>query len=178
MTFHRRVAAAVALLLGFGVLPLSVASVDFWCESTFVPAAHAQSFIQNMLTRLRGEKLPPGIVKSNGRIEATQVDVSSKYAGRLVDVSVEEGSDVTQGQVVAKISSPEYEAQLRGAQADLQRAKDALVAAEADISVRQSALGFRHIRVATCTDTHKDWNHLAAGARTAATKLPSSRSVV
>ena len=47
-----------------------------------------------------------GIIKSNGRIEATQVDVSSKYAGRLAEVTVEEGSSVTQGQVIAKLTSP------------------------------------------------------------------------
>ena len=91
---------------------------------------------------MRGEKLPSGIVKSNGRIEATQVDVSSKYAGRLDEVTVEEGSPVTQGQVIARISSPEYEAQLRAAQSDVQRAKDALASAEAEIVSRQSSLEF------------------------------------
>ena len=57
-------------------------------------------------------------------------------------MSVEEGSEVTQGQVVATISSPEHEAQLRAAQADVQRAKDALAAAEAEIGTRQSTLDF------------------------------------
>ena len=107
----------------------------------FVSSAHAQ-MIRNLIARLRGETLPAGIVKSNGRIEATQVDVSSKYAGRLAEVTVEEGSSVTQGQVIARISSPEYEAQLRAAQASVQQAKDALAAAEAEIASRQSALEF------------------------------------
>ena len=57
--------------------------------------------------------MPDGIVKTNGRIEATQVDVSSKYAGRLAEVTVKEGDEVTAGQVIARIASPEYEAQLR-----------------------------------------------------------------
>ena len=86
--------------------------------------------------------MPDGIVKSNGRLEATQVDVSSKYPGRLAEVTVEEGSSVTQGQVIAKITSPEYEAQLRAAKADVQKANDALAAAEAEITSRQSALEF------------------------------------
>jgi HlyD family secretion protein len=140
MTFHLRAVVVIASLLGVSVLPLGVA--QFRGESALVPAAHAQSVIDNILKRLRGERMPPGIVKSNGRIEATQVDVSSKYAGRLAEVSVEEGSEVTQGQVVARISSPEYEAQLRAAQADVQHAKDALAAAEAEIGTRQSALDF------------------------------------
>ena len=44
--------------------------------------------------------------------------------------------------MIARISSPEYEAQLRAAQADVQKAKDALAAAEAEILSRQSALDF------------------------------------
>ena len=104
--------------------------------------AHAAQPLRNLIARLRGQTLPAGIVKSNGRLEATQVDVSSKYPGRLAEVTVVEGSSVTQGQVIAKISSPEYDAQLRGAQADVQKAKDALTAAEAEIVSRRSALEF------------------------------------
>ncbi|MGB9298715.1 MAG: biotin/lipoyl-binding protein, partial [Pseudolabrys sp.] len=61
-------------------------------------------------------------MKTNGRIEATEVDVAAKYPGRLATVSVNEGDEVTAGQVVGKISSPETEAQLRGAQAQLLKA--------------------------------------------------------
>jgi HlyD family secretion protein len=136
MTFHRRIAAAGAVLVGFAGPPLMLG------DPGFVPSVQAQGFLKNLIARLRGETLPAGIVKSNGRIEATQVDVSSKYAGRLAEVTVEEGSSVTQGQVIAKITSPEYEAQLRGAKADVQKAKDALAAAESEIASRQSALEF------------------------------------
>ena len=136
MTFHRRIAAASALLLGLGGAPLLTGEVGL------VNPAQAQGFIKNLIARLRGETLPDGVVRSNGRIEATQVDVSSKYAGRLTEVTVEEGSSVAQGQVIARISSPEYEAQLRAAQADVQKAKDALSAAEAEITSRESALEF------------------------------------
>ena len=80
-----------------------------------------KDLIKNLIARLRGETLPDGVVKSNGRIEATQVDVSSKYPGRLAEVTVEEGSSVTQGQVIARISSPEYEAQLCCIQASVQQ---------------------------------------------------------
>jgi HlyD family secretion protein len=106
-----------------------------------VPSAHAQ-VIRNLIARLRGGTLPDGILKSNGRIDATTVDVSSKYQGRLSEVTVEEGSDVTKGQAIAVITSQEYEAQLRAAKADVQKANDALAAAEAEIRTRQSALEF------------------------------------
>jgi len=94
--------------------------------------------LKALIERLRGDAMPEGIVKTNGRIEATQIDVSSKYAGRLAEVSVKEGDEVTAGQVVARISSPEYEAQLRAAQAQVLRARQALAEAEALIAQRKS----------------------------------------
>jgi HlyD family secretion protein len=108
---------------------------------SFVASAHAQ-FIHNLIAHLRRATLPDGILKSNGRLDATLVDVSSKYPGRLSEVMVDEGSNVTKGQVIAVITSPEYEAQLRAAKADVQKANDVLAAAEAEIGTRQSALEF------------------------------------
>jgi HlyD family secretion protein len=138
MTFRRLVARS-ALTLGVGSCVLAAGGEPIRGVAT--PSAHAQ-VIRNLIARLRGQTLPEGIVKSNGRIEATQVDVSSKYPGRLSEVTVEEGSTVTKGQVIAKITSPEYEAQLRAAKADVRKANDALAAAEAEIASRQSALEF------------------------------------
>ncbi|HEY3622617.1 MAG TPA: biotin/lipoyl-binding protein, partial [Roseiarcus sp.] len=137
----RRRAAASALLLGVGASVLSLSGEPRGGIS-WVSSAHAQGIVRNLIARLRGQTLPDGIVKSNGRIEATQVDVSSKYPGRLAEVTVEEGSSVTRGQMIAKLTSPEYEAQLRAAKADVQKANDALAAAEAEITSRQSALEF------------------------------------
>jgi HlyD family secretion protein len=114
-------------------------SVGFY-DSSGVSAstASAEQRVKDKLQKLRDQKLPAGIVKSNGRLEATQVDVSSKYAGRLSEVSVEEGSSVTLGQIVAKVSSPELEAQLQAAEADLQRAIQSVAAAEADVKAHES----------------------------------------
>jgi HlyD family secretion protein len=140
MTF-RRCVATWALLLGIGACALFLSGEPNRGPS-LVSSANAQGFIRNLIARLRGQTLPEGIVKSNGRIEATQVDVSSKYAGRLSEVTVEEGSSVRQGQVIARLTSPEYEAQLRAAKADVQKANNALAAAEAEITSRQSALEF------------------------------------
>lgn len=103
---------------------------------------HFRSTVRTLIDRLRGRTLPEGIVKSNGRIEATQVDVAAKYPGRLATVTVDEGDEVTAGQAVATISAPEYEAQLRGAQAQVLRAKQALAEAVALIAQRNSDLSY------------------------------------
>ena len=106
------------------------------------PPALGQSRLKQLIDRLRGQRMPDGIAKSNGRIEATQVDVAAKYAGRISKLLVKEGDEVTAGQVVATISSPETEAQLRGAQAQVLRAKKSLAEAVALIAQRKSDLIF------------------------------------
>ena len=104
------------------------------------PIDQARAAVESLINRLRGRDMPDGIVKSNGRLEATEVDVAAKYPGRLATLTVNEGDEVTAGQVVATISSPETEAQLRGAQAQVLKAKQALAEANATIAQRKSDL--------------------------------------
>jgi HlyD family secretion protein len=59
------------------------------------PADQLRSQVETLINRLRGRDMPEGIVKSNGRIEATQVDVSAKYPGRLATLTVDEGDELT-----------------------------------------------------------------------------------
>ena len=106
------------------------------------PVEKARKAIETLMDRLRGRDMPDGIVKTNGRLEATQVDVAAKYPGRLATLTVDEGDEVTAGQVVATISSPETEAQLRGAQAQLLKAKQAMAEADTVIVQRKSDLDF------------------------------------
>jgi len=106
------------------------------------PIEKAKKAVETLINHLRGRDMPEGIVKTNGRIEATQVDVSAKYAGRLATVTVDEGDEVTAGQVVATISAPETEAQLRSAQAQVLKAKQAYAEAVALIAQRVSDLTF------------------------------------
>src|SRR5262245_827937 len=106
------------------------------------PLQKARTAVETLINRLRGRDMPEGIVKTNGRIQATQVDVSAKYSGRLSAVNVDEGDEVTAGQVVATISSPETEAKLREAQANLLKAKKSLAEAVAKIAQRNSDLDF------------------------------------
>jgi HlyD family secretion protein len=125
--------AAVALV---AIVILAAAGASF--TSSPAAAAQVRSKVQSLIEQLRGATLPEGIAKTNGRIEATQIDVAAKYAGRLATVTVKEGDEVTAGQVIARISSPEYEAQLRGARAQVLEAKQALAESEALIAQRKS----------------------------------------
>ena len=53
----------------------------------------------------------------NGRIEGDQYFVSTKYAGKVVEVFVKEGDSVKKGQPLARLDSKELDAQLKGAEA-------------------------------------------------------------
>lgn len=77
-------------------------------------------------------------IGSNGRIEATEVDVATKMAGRVGDILVEEGAFVKAGQVLATMQVQTLEAQLREAKAQRQQAVNAVVSAEAQLAMRQS----------------------------------------
>jgi HlyD family secretion protein len=87
-------------------------------------------------------KLPPGFASGNGRLEATQVDIAAKYAGRLKTVEVDEGDTIEPGQVVATIDTEPLEAQLRASQAKIKEAQDNLRTAQAQVSVKKSELDY------------------------------------
>jgi HlyD family secretion protein len=139
MSARLSIPVILASTIVVSILPMQAA----WAQSkSKSPLEQVQSAVQSLIERLRGREMPEGIVKTNGRLEATQVDVAAKYPGRLATLTVDEGDEVTAGQVVGTISSPETEAQLRGAQAQLLKAKQALAAAVASIAQRQSELDF------------------------------------
>ena len=47
--------------------------------------------------QLRPDKLGEGFASGNGRIEATEVDVATKLAGRIASIAVDEGDFVQPG---------------------------------------------------------------------------------
>ena len=67
------------------------------------------------LAGCRRNSEPEGSLFVSGRIDGDTVDISSKIAGRIVDLKVREGDCVEAGQVVAWLSSPQEEA-IRDAQ--------------------------------------------------------------
>jgi HlyD family secretion protein len=84
----------------------------------------------------------PGIAKANGRLEAEQVQIATKYAGRIAEVLVREGDMVDAGQVVARMDTVELEAQLAAAEADVLQAEHEKVQADALIAQRESERTF------------------------------------
>jgi HlyD family secretion protein len=82
--------------------------------------------------------LPHGFAGGNGRLEATEYFIATKYAGRIADVLVDEGDTVEAGQVVARMDTSALDAQLREAQAQAQVAQDNENVALAQQDVKQA----------------------------------------
>jgi HlyD family secretion protein len=86
----------------------------------------------------RGDVGDNGLASGNGRIEATEIDVAAKYAGRVSEILVHEGDFVTAGQVVARMNIDTLEAQFREAQAQERQARSNAANARSQLAQRQA----------------------------------------
>lgn len=77
--------------------------------------------------------LPPGIASSNGRLEADEIDIATKFAGRVSEILAEEGDMVRAGQVVARVDTRDLEAQLAQAKAQTDQARQTIVQQQATL---------------------------------------------
>jgi HlyD family secretion protein len=88
------------------------------------------------------DTLPPGIVSANGRVEANQVEIATKIAGRVTEIVPHEGDTVEAGSMVARLDQAEIDAQLRQAEAEAQSAQERIAAAQAALASRKGDLTF------------------------------------
>ena len=74
------ICARVLIVLALGLIAANPPQsfLERLSSGMIVSTAHAQLKMRSLLDRLTGEKMPAGIVKANGRIEATQVDVAAR----------------------------------------------------------------------------------------------------
>lgn len=82
--------------------------------------------------------LPEGIVAGNGRIEAVQVDVATKFAGRIEEVMAREGDLVEPNQVIARMDTSQVTASLAQANAQLAEVEQSVEQAKANITKSES----------------------------------------
>jgi len=87
---------------------------------------------------LRPNGLPEGFAGSNGRIEATEINVAAKMSGRIKEILVNEGDFVTAGEVLAVMDTAVLEAQRREAEAQLERAKIGIETAQDQVTQRKA----------------------------------------
>jgi HlyD family secretion protein len=87
------------------------------------------------------QKLHPkmvGFASGNGRIEATDIDIAAKIAGRIEKIFASEGDFVRAGQVLVQMQIDTLEAQLNEARAQRDMAAHDVNAAEAQVVAKES----------------------------------------
>lgn len=102
----------------------------------------------------------PGFAKGNGRIEATEIDVSTKLAGRIEAILVNEGDFVTNGQPLANMQIQVLEAQRDEAAANLQQTINNVAGSKAQVAARISDK-----RATEATVLQRESEHIAARQR-------------
>lgn len=86
--------------------------------------------------------LPPGIASGNGRLEADEIDIATKFPERVAKVMVDEGDLVKAGDVVARMDVQDFEAQLKKARASVQQAEHAVAESQANLAQQQTQVVF------------------------------------
>lgn len=88
------------------------------------------------------DRLPAGIVSANGRIEAASVDVATEMAGRVTEITVQEGDRVAREQTVARLDAATAGAAVIRAEAEAESARQAVAVAEAARAAQEADLTF------------------------------------
>jgi HlyD family secretion protein len=126
--------------LVIGTLLLLIAGAGFaWAEYT---GTDVRATIADAWHRFTGSDVPEGFASTNGRVEATKVYITTKQQGRIEAVLAREGDTVEPGQVLARMDTRVLRAQLRQAEAQIQRARDTKATAVAMVAQRVAELGF------------------------------------
>jgi len=85
-------------------------------------------------------RTPPlvGFASGNGRLEAIEVDIATKFHGRVKEILFDEGDRVELGQIVARMNTSSLEAELAEAQASVVSAEKQRNNAMAIVAQRKS----------------------------------------
>ncbi|HXV68954.1 MAG TPA: efflux RND transporter periplasmic adaptor subunit [Nitrospira sp.] len=84
--------------------------------------------------------LPDGLIQANGRIEGDHVTVASKFPGRVLELRVREGAEVTTGQVLIRLDDSQTTARV-------DQARHAAEALEAQVQAAHTTLAILNLDV-------------------------------
>ena len=83
-------------------------------------------------------QLPVGISYGNGRLEADEIDIDTKFAGRIFELHNDIGDMVSAGQVVARMDTRDLQESLRKSEAQVSQAQRAIEEAKANLEQQRT----------------------------------------
>jgi HlyD family secretion protein len=110
-----------------------------WAQYT---GTDLRATVADLWHRLTASDVPEGFAFSNGRVECTKVYITTKYQARIDAVLVREGDAIDEGQVLARMDTRPLKAQLRHAEAEIQKAKDTKAQAISQVAQREAEVEF------------------------------------
>ena len=128
--------------------------------------------------RTTASTLPKEFGVGNGRLETTQIDITSKLSGRLLNIEVEEGDIVQKGQVLAKLDTNELEAKLRQAKAYVEQAKQEESYANAIVEQKKSELSLAKTNYNRTLKLYKNKSVALTNLQNDETKLKTAQAAL
>lgn len=83
-------------------------------------------------------QLPVGISYGNGRLEADEIDIDTKFPGRVAELNAEIGDMVSAGQIVARMDTRDLKESLKKAQAHVKQAQRAIEEANSNLEQQRT----------------------------------------
>jgi HlyD family secretion protein len=83
-------------------------------------------------------QLPVGISWGNGRLEADEIDIDTKFPGRIAELNADIGDMVSAGQVVARMDTRDLQESLKKGQAQVKQAQRAIEEANANLEQQRT----------------------------------------
>jgi HlyD family secretion protein len=174
-------------LLGLLVVAIA-AAVAVW----LLRGAFPSSLERLLGTWAHGDRLPEGFISTNGRLEATEIDVATKLPGRILAVLAQEGDTVAAQAVLARLDTASLEAQLRQTRAEAARVEHereyarALVVqregeqeyAERELGRLQDLLGRKHVSVDQVDQARTQAKTAQAALRAARIKVLETEAAI
>ena len=123
------------ILLGPGLLLL--AGLYVIRARAALSATEVETVRASVLRSAEGAAGAPMLTSSGYVVARRKAVVSAKIQGRLAELKVEEGSRVREGQLIARLESADYEAQVSRAAAQVQRARADLAENERQVRLAE-----------------------------------------
>jgi len=105
----------------------------------FIIAIVIVGFVVWLIAALQGRSLN-GALQASGTIEAEEVRISSEMSGKILEVAVQEGDQVADGQLLFRLDGELLQAQHDRAAAALKAAEDGEALARAGVAAAEAAL--------------------------------------
>ena len=83
-------------------------------------------------------QLPVGISYGNGRLEADEIDIDTKFAGRIAELRADIGDMVAAGQLVARMDTRDLQESLKKSEAQVKQAQRAIEEANANLEQQRT----------------------------------------